>query len=119
MPARSVCGRWAEPWLAAKMCGQGEQAPHVPQLQCQGWLKPRVGDSKIRDPEREALKPNKYVEQARARAQERFPRGQGVHTAQGQEHNMQGALGDYVAMCPSLWNWHAGAPGLLELKEHT
>lgn len=111
-----MCGRWTEPWLTAEMCGQGEWAPCVPQLQCQGWLKPRVGCSKIRDPEREALKPNKCVEQAGAKAQERFPWGQCVHTAQGQGHNMQETLGDYVAMCPSLWNLHAGAPGLLELK---
>lgn len=55
-----MCGKQAEPWLAVEMCGQGEQAPDAPQLQCPlVCLKPKVGGSTIRDPEREALRPKK------------------------------------------------------------
>lgn len=36
-------GSWVEPQLAVEMCGQGEQAPGAPQLQCPlVWLKLRA-----------------------------------------------------------------------------
>lgn len=87
-----MCGSWAEPWLAVEMCGQGDQAPCVPRLQCPVWLKPRVWSGKIRDPEKEALRPKKCMEQARAGAQGRLPWAQCVHTAQGRDTMCRGPL---------------------------
>lgn len=87
-----MCGSWAEPELAVEMCGQGDQAPCVPWLQCPMWLKPRFWGGKIRDPEKEALRPKKCVEQARAGAQGRFPWAQCVHTAQGWDTMCRGPL---------------------------
>lgn len=94
-----MCGSWAETWLAIEMYGQGEQAPCVPQLLLPVWVKPRGGSGKIRDPEKEALRPKKCVEQASSGAQGRFPWGQHVHTAQGWENYVQGESLVSVWLC--------------------
>ena len=63
-------------WLAVEMCRHSEQALCAPQLQGPlVWLKLRAGDDIIRDPEREALRPKKGVDQARAGAQGDFRGG--------------------------------------------
>lgn len=78
------------------MCGQGEETPYVPQLQCLVWLKPRVEGAIKSEILREKPLGQRSV-WSRAGAQGRFTRGQCVHTAQGWEHNVQGAFGDCVA----------------------